>query len=186
MSAFISKHFQEFTAGPGLAREQSRHSIMFDYSTRTFPQWNGNGFISSVGMRSLNRIIFDGYCDAVTRDRAIDRSSIYVTTKTASPQLSGMAGTLASSMFGTRRHGSSSSFSGNDPESLGRRIVQFAASPFALTGRASASLTASSEESIAQSATRARKRIGADSRPPVSVPPTAAARDRGKAGCVVG
>ena len=43
--------------------------MMFDSSTKTLPRWNGNGFISSLGIRSLNRIIFDGHGGAKTAER---------------------------------------------------------------------------------------------------------------------
>ena len=44
-------------------------NLMFYRSTRTFPQWNGNGFISGLGSQTLNRIIFDGHGGAKTAER---------------------------------------------------------------------------------------------------------------------
>ncbi|HTC64176.1 MAG TPA: PQQ-dependent sugar dehydrogenase, partial [Candidatus Saccharimonadales bacterium] len=35
-------------------------NLMFYRGTQTFPQWDGNGFISGMGTQSLNRVIFDG------------------------------------------------------------------------------------------------------------------------------
>src|SRR5262245_40348212 len=35
-------------------------NLMFYTGTQTFPQWNGNGFISGLGSMTLNRVIFDG------------------------------------------------------------------------------------------------------------------------------
>ena len=42
-------------------------NLMFYHGTQTFPQWNGNGFVSGLGTKSLNRIIFDGHGGAKTR-----------------------------------------------------------------------------------------------------------------------
>jgi aldose sugar dehydrogenase len=44
-------------------------SLMFYTGTKTFPQWNGNGFIGGMGTTSLNRIIFDGKGGAKTAER---------------------------------------------------------------------------------------------------------------------
>ncbi len=44
-------------------------SLMFYKGTQTFPQWNGNGFISGMGTTSLNRFIFDGHGGAKTAER---------------------------------------------------------------------------------------------------------------------
>ena len=44
-------------------------NLMFYNSTQTFPQWNGSGFISGLGSRTLNRIIFDGHGGAKTAER---------------------------------------------------------------------------------------------------------------------
>jgi aldose sugar dehydrogenase len=44
-------------------------NLMFYHGTQTFPQWNGNGFISGLGTVSLNRIIFDGHGGAKTAER---------------------------------------------------------------------------------------------------------------------
>ena len=44
-------------------------SLMFYTGARTFPQWNGNGFISGMGTTSLNRFIFDGHGGAKTAER---------------------------------------------------------------------------------------------------------------------
>ncbi len=44
-------------------------NLMFYQGTRTFPQWNGNGFISGLGSQTLNRIIFDGHGGAKTAER---------------------------------------------------------------------------------------------------------------------
>jgi glucose/arabinose dehydrogenase len=44
-------------------------NLMFYRGTQTFPQWDGNGFISGMGTRSLNRIIFDGHGGAKTAER---------------------------------------------------------------------------------------------------------------------
>ncbi len=35
-------------------------NLMFYTGKQTFPQWDGNGFISGMGTRSLNRVILDG------------------------------------------------------------------------------------------------------------------------------
>jgi glucose/arabinose dehydrogenase len=44
-------------------------NLMFYTGSKTFPQWNGNGFISGLGTTSLNRIIFDGHGGAKTAER---------------------------------------------------------------------------------------------------------------------
>jgi glucose/arabinose dehydrogenase len=44
-------------------------NLMFYNSTKTFPQWNGNGFVSGLGTKSLNRIIFDGHGGAKAAER---------------------------------------------------------------------------------------------------------------------
>ncbi|MBI3408934.1 MAG: PQQ-dependent sugar dehydrogenase, partial [Planctomycetes bacterium] len=44
-------------------------SLTFYTGTKTFPQWNGNGFIGGMGTTSLNRIIFDGKGGAKTAER---------------------------------------------------------------------------------------------------------------------
>jgi glucose/arabinose dehydrogenase len=44
-------------------------NLMFYHGTQTFPQWNGNGFISGLGSQSLNRIIFDGHGGAKSAER---------------------------------------------------------------------------------------------------------------------
>ena len=44
-------------------------NLMFYHGTQTFPQWNGNGFISGMATMTLNRIIFDGNGGAKTAER---------------------------------------------------------------------------------------------------------------------
>lgn len=44
-------------------------NLMFYTGTQTFPQWNGNGFVSGMATMSLNRIIFDGHGGAKTAER---------------------------------------------------------------------------------------------------------------------
>src|SRR5690348_9126344 len=44
-------------------------NLMFYTGTQTFPQWNGNGFISGMATTSLNRIIFDGHGGAKSAER---------------------------------------------------------------------------------------------------------------------
>jgi glucose/arabinose dehydrogenase len=44
-------------------------NLMFYRGAQTFPQWNGNGFISGLETKSLNRIIFDGHGGAKTAER---------------------------------------------------------------------------------------------------------------------
>jgi aldose sugar dehydrogenase len=44
-------------------------NLMFYTGTQTFPQWNGNGFVSGMGTTSLSRIIFDGHGAAKPAER---------------------------------------------------------------------------------------------------------------------
>src|SRR5437763_483812 len=44
-------------------------NLMFYRGTQTFPQWNGNGFISGMSTMVLNRIIFDGHGGAKSAER---------------------------------------------------------------------------------------------------------------------
>jgi glucose/arabinose dehydrogenase len=44
-------------------------NLMFYHGTQTFPQWNGNGFISGLATKTLNRIIFDGRGGAKAAER---------------------------------------------------------------------------------------------------------------------
>jgi aldose sugar dehydrogenase len=44
-------------------------NLMFYTGTQTFPQWNGNGFVSGLATKSLNRIIFDGHGGAKAAER---------------------------------------------------------------------------------------------------------------------
>jgi glucose/arabinose dehydrogenase len=44
-------------------------NLMFYTGTKTFPQWNGNGFVGGMATMSLNRIIFDGHGGAKTAER---------------------------------------------------------------------------------------------------------------------
>jgi glucose/arabinose dehydrogenase len=44
-------------------------NLMFYHGTKTFPQWNGSGFVSGLGTKSLNRIIFDGHGGAKPAER---------------------------------------------------------------------------------------------------------------------
>jgi len=44
-------------------------NLMFYRGNQTFPQWNGNGFVSGLATKSLNRIIFDGHGGAKTAER---------------------------------------------------------------------------------------------------------------------
>ena len=44
-------------------------NLMFYRGTQTFPQWNGNGFVSGMGTRSLNRFIVDGKGGATMAER---------------------------------------------------------------------------------------------------------------------
>lgn len=44
-------------------------NLMFYRGKKAFPQWDGNGFISGMGSKSLNRIIFDGKGGAKAAER---------------------------------------------------------------------------------------------------------------------
>lgn len=44
-------------------------NLMFYTGKKAFPQWDGNGFVSGMGTRSLNRIIFDGKGGAKAAER---------------------------------------------------------------------------------------------------------------------
>ena len=44
-------------------------NLMFYRGTKTFPQWNGSGFVSGLGTKSLVRIVFDGHGGAKTAER---------------------------------------------------------------------------------------------------------------------
>ncbi len=44
-------------------------NLMFYRGKQTFPQWDGNGFISGMGTQSLNRVIFDGHGGAKMAER---------------------------------------------------------------------------------------------------------------------
>jgi len=44
-------------------------NLMFYRGAKTFPQWNGSGFIGGMGSMSLNRIVFDGKGGAKTAER---------------------------------------------------------------------------------------------------------------------
>ncbi|HXB67839.1 MAG TPA: PQQ-dependent sugar dehydrogenase [Candidatus Acidoferrales bacterium] len=44
-------------------------NLMFYRGAQTFPQWNGNGFISGLATKSLTRIVFDGHGGAKTAER---------------------------------------------------------------------------------------------------------------------
>jgi aldose sugar dehydrogenase len=44
-------------------------NLMFYTGTQTFPQWNGNGFVSGMGTTSLSRFIFDGHGGAKPAER---------------------------------------------------------------------------------------------------------------------
>ncbi len=44
-------------------------NLMFYHGTRTFPQWNGNGFITGLVSMSLTRIVFDGHGGAQAAQR---------------------------------------------------------------------------------------------------------------------
>ncbi|MCX6602748.1 MAG: PQQ-dependent sugar dehydrogenase [Acidobacteria bacterium] len=44
-------------------------NLMFYRGKKTFPQWDGNGFISGLATKSINRIIFDGKGGAKTAER---------------------------------------------------------------------------------------------------------------------
>jgi glucose/arabinose dehydrogenase len=44
-------------------------NLMFYRGNQSFPQWNGNGFVSGMATKSLNRIIFDGHGGAKSAER---------------------------------------------------------------------------------------------------------------------
>jgi len=44
-------------------------NLMFYTGTKTFPQWNGSGFVSGLATLSLNRIVFDGHGGAKAAER---------------------------------------------------------------------------------------------------------------------
>jgi glucose/arabinose dehydrogenase len=44
-------------------------NLMFYRGTRTFPQWNGSGFVSGLATKALVRIVFDGHGGAKTAER---------------------------------------------------------------------------------------------------------------------
>jgi glucose/arabinose dehydrogenase len=44
-------------------------NLMFYTGSQTFPQWNGNGFISGLASKVLIRVIFDGHGGAKTAER---------------------------------------------------------------------------------------------------------------------
>ncbi len=44
-------------------------NLMFYRGNKTFPQWDGNGFISGMATMTLNRIVFDGKGGAKTAER---------------------------------------------------------------------------------------------------------------------
>jgi glucose/arabinose dehydrogenase len=44
-------------------------NLMFYRGTQTFPQWNGNAFVSGMGTQSLNRVIMDGKGGAKMAER---------------------------------------------------------------------------------------------------------------------
>ena len=44
-------------------------NLMFYTGSKTFPQWNGNGFVSGMATKSLTRILFDGHGGAKTAER---------------------------------------------------------------------------------------------------------------------
>src|SRR5580700_4388825 len=44
-------------------------NLMFYKGTRTFPQWNGNGFVSGLASKVLIRIVFDGHGGAKAVER---------------------------------------------------------------------------------------------------------------------
>jgi glucose/arabinose dehydrogenase len=44
-------------------------NLMFYHGKQTFPQWDGNGFVSGLATKTLNRIIFDGHGGAKTAER---------------------------------------------------------------------------------------------------------------------
>jgi glucose/arabinose dehydrogenase len=44
-------------------------NLMFYSGTQTFPQWNGNGFVSGMATKALVRIVFDGHGGAKAAER---------------------------------------------------------------------------------------------------------------------
>src|ERR1051325_5898794 len=44
-------------------------NLMFYRGSQTFPQWNGSGFVSGLGSRTLNHILFDGHGGAKPAER---------------------------------------------------------------------------------------------------------------------
>jgi glucose/arabinose dehydrogenase len=44
-------------------------NLMFYHGTQTFPQWNGNGFVSGLATKTLSRFIFDGKGGAKAGER---------------------------------------------------------------------------------------------------------------------
>ena len=44
-------------------------NLMFYRGTQTFPQWNGNGFVSGLATKTLSRFIFDGHGGAKPAER---------------------------------------------------------------------------------------------------------------------
>ena len=44
-------------------------NLMFYRGTKTFPQWDGSGFISGLGSQTITRIIFDGHGGAKAAER---------------------------------------------------------------------------------------------------------------------
>jgi glucose/arabinose dehydrogenase len=44
-------------------------NLMFYRGTKTFPQWNGNGFVSGMSTKSFNRFVFDGHGGAKPAER---------------------------------------------------------------------------------------------------------------------
>ena len=44
-------------------------NLMFYTGTKTFPQWNGNGFVSGMATKALVRIVFDGHGGAKAVER---------------------------------------------------------------------------------------------------------------------
>jgi aldose sugar dehydrogenase len=44
-------------------------NLMFYTGTKTFPQWNGNGFVSGLATKAIVRVIFDGHGGAKTAER---------------------------------------------------------------------------------------------------------------------
>jgi glucose/arabinose dehydrogenase len=44
-------------------------NLMFYHGSQTFPQWDGNGFVSGLATKALVRIVFDGHGGAKTAER---------------------------------------------------------------------------------------------------------------------